>query len=195
MPRVVYNQTNFTAGEISPRTLGRVDIDCYDNGVEKCENALPLIHGGVTNRYGSKWVAEAKNSAKKARLIPFIFSTTQAYILEVGEGYIRFYTLSAQILNLGVPYEITTTYVESQLFALDYVQSLDTMFVFHQDTTIYRIRRFADASWDSGATPFAVVPFDEVGDQFSTISLTLSLATVGAARTATASAGVFLVAD
>lgn len=194
MPRVIYNQTNFTAGEISPRVLGRVDIDRYANAVEICENALPLIHGGVTNRYGSLYVAPAKNALKKARLIPFVFSTTQAYVLEFGESYIRFFTNNAQILSGGLPYEIATTYTESQLFDLDYVQAKDTMFVFHQSAAIYRIRRFADASWDAAAAPFAVVPFDEVGDQFAT-SLTLSAATVGAGRTATASGATFLASD
>lgn len=194
MPRVIYNQTNFTAGEISPRVLGRVDIDRYSNAVELCENALPLIHGGVTNRYGSLFVARAKNALLKARLIPFVFSTTQAYVLEFGVGYLRFYTNNAQVLNGGFPYEIATTYTEDQLFGVDYVQAKDTMFAFHQDAAIYRIRRFADDSWDAGAAPFSVLPFDEIGDQFA-VSLTLSAATVGSGRTVTASGATFLASD
>ena len=46
MPRVTLMQTNFTAGEVSPRLLGRVDIARYANGAKIIENALPVVHGG-----------------------------------------------------------------------------------------------------------------------------------------------------
>ena len=39
MPRLTLIQTNFTAGEVSPRMLGRVDIARYQNGAEVIENA------------------------------------------------------------------------------------------------------------------------------------------------------------
>lgn len=45
MPRVTLMQTNFTAGEMSPRLLGRVDIARYSNGAKVIENAYPLVHG------------------------------------------------------------------------------------------------------------------------------------------------------
>lgn len=191
MPRVTVIQTNFTGGEFSPRVLGRVDIAKYPNGCEIIENALPLIHGGVTNRYGSIFVAAAKFAAKKARLIPFVSSVSAAYVLEFGDLYMRVYTNNGQVAG---PFEVATPYTEAMLPDLDYAVSADTMFLFHPSNPIYRNRRFADNAWDVSAAPFAVVPVDEVGD-FPAGTLTLSSAAVGAGVTATASGTPFLVSD
>jgi hypothetical protein len=48
-------------------------------------------HGAATRRPGTKFVHEVKTSSEKTRLIPFEFSTTQTYIMEFGNQYIRFY--------------------------------------------------------------------------------------------------------
>lgn len=84
-------QTNLTAGELSPRMALRVDFAKYGNGVETLENYIVLPQGGVTRAPGTRYVAEVKDSTKSTRLIPFEFSTTQAYMLEFGDLYIRFY--------------------------------------------------------------------------------------------------------
>jgi hypothetical protein len=84
-------QTNFTAGEFSPVLEGRVDITKYFNAVKSMENFLIAPFGGVDRRPGTKFVACAKFSDKKCRLIPFEFSTEQTYVLEFGDLYIRFH--------------------------------------------------------------------------------------------------------
>lgn len=58
---------------------------------------VPLIQGPITRRPGSRFVSEVKTSSKVTRLIPFRFSTTQAYQLEFGDQYIRFYKNNAPI--------------------------------------------------------------------------------------------------
>ena len=52
MARVDYIQTNFTAGEISPRLLGRVDVARFKNGLKTCLNAIPQVHGGAKRAPG-----------------------------------------------------------------------------------------------------------------------------------------------
>lgn len=84
-------QTNFTAGEWSPKMRGRVDQEKYYNSVQTALNCIPEAQGGITKRPGSYFVSEAKDSSKPTRIIPFIFSTTQAYILEFGDLYMRVY--------------------------------------------------------------------------------------------------------
>src|SRR5690606_14214944 len=54
--------------------------------------------GGASRRPGTRFVAEVKNATKKVKLRPFEFSTIQAYILECGEGYIRFFKDQGQIV-------------------------------------------------------------------------------------------------
>lgn len=91
MPRISPVYTNFTSGELSPRLEGRVDFAKYYNGVKTLENFIVLPHGGVKRRAGTHHVAEVKDSTKSTRLIPFEFNTDQAYIIEMGDTYFRFF--------------------------------------------------------------------------------------------------------
>lgn len=83
------SQRSFAAGEIGPPLYAHVDQSRYATGLRKCRNMMVMRHGGVTNRPGSQFVGEAKDSSKSVRLIPFVFNTDQAYILEFGDSYLR----------------------------------------------------------------------------------------------------------
>jgi hypothetical protein len=191
MPKLNTVQTNFTAGEWSPRLHARTDLPGYNNAAKTLENVFIVPQGGARRRDGLRWVASTKDHAKKARVVPFIFSETDAYMLEVGDQYIHFFKDGAQ---LGAPYEIATTITEAMLFEIDFVQGADTMILTHQDIEVARLRRFADTNWVFDAAPFDPMPFDEIGHSFSA-TLTLSAATVGIGRTVTASSGIFLSGD
>ena len=91
MARQTIAFSNFTAGELSPRLDGRTDLSKYFNGVKTLENMVVHPHGAATRRPGTKFVHEVKTSSIQTRLIPFEFSTTQTYILELGNTYIRFF--------------------------------------------------------------------------------------------------------
>ena len=190
MPRVTIQTTNFTAGEISPRLAGRTDVDRYANAAAGILNAYPVIHGGAKRRGGTRYVATTKTSAKKSRLIPFIYNRDNAYMLEVGDLYLRVFKAGG--VNLAT--EVVTQYTEVMLTDIDYVQGEDTMFLAQPSVPIQRLRRFSDTSWDLSAAPFTTTPFDEQGHALAA-NLTLSAATVGTGRTATASAAVFLPSD
>src|SRR3990172_2706677 len=84
-------QTSFNAGELSPRLHARTDFERYAAGMKECTNFIPLVQGGIKRRSGTRFIREVKDSAKQTTLIPFQFSDVQAYILEVGDTYIRFY--------------------------------------------------------------------------------------------------------
>lgn len=195
MPRVTLMQTNFTAGEVSPRLLGRVDIARYANGAKLIENAYPVVHGGVIRRPGTRFVAAAKFSDKAVRLIPYVFNKDQAYMLEFGDQYMRVFKDGAQVLaGGGSPYEVTTPYTEDMLPEIDFVQGADTMFIAHPDVPIYRLRRLDHAEWSLAAAPFVTTPFDEIGFRPAT-TLALSSGAVGTGRTLTAGAATFLASD
>ena len=99
MARVHPIQTNFTAGELTPKLAGQVDFKKYNNGVEILENMTVFPQGGASRRYGSRFVCEVKNSANATRLIPFEFNITQSYCLEFGDQYIRFFKDNGQIVE------------------------------------------------------------------------------------------------
>lgn len=96
MPRATHVQTNFTAGEISPRLLGRTDLNRYQNGLNTASNAIVYPHGMLARRPGTKFVAYTKGSAA-ARLIQFEYNDEQSYVLEAGDQYLRFYRDGIQI--------------------------------------------------------------------------------------------------
>lgn len=102
MPKNHPVKMNFTSGEISPKMLGRIDLDQYAAGAETLTNFLPVIWGGARFRPGFRFVSEVKNSADQTRLVPFEFSREQAYALEFGDQYVRFYKDNGVLLGLEV---------------------------------------------------------------------------------------------
>lgn len=105
MAKASPGQVAFNAGEISPLAAARVDADQYKAALKTCLNLVPLALGPVTHRPGTYFVAATKDSTKKSRLQRFEFSTTQAYAIEFGDLYCRFYkdnaliTLTAQNIS------------------------------------------------------------------------------------------------
>ncbi len=91
MPQVTGVQTNGTAGELSPRLIGRSDLTKYNNGFKELSNFVTEKHGGIIRRSGSQFVAEVKTSSLFTDLIKFEFSVEQTYQLEVGNLYFRIY--------------------------------------------------------------------------------------------------------
>lgn len=84
---------------MSPLLYGRVDVERYKQSLATCQNYIPTIQGGLPRRPGTVFVAEVKDSSKKVRLERFEFSTTQAYIIEFGNLYVRFYRDNAPVLE------------------------------------------------------------------------------------------------
>jgi len=93
-------QTSFSAGELSPKLYARVDLEKYGSGAALLRNMFVDYRGGASNRAGTKFIGRAKSNATGTpRLIPFIYSTDQAYILEFGNEYIRFIANQAYLLE------------------------------------------------------------------------------------------------
>ena len=97
MPKII--QPSLAGGEVSEAIGARVDIDKYKTSLAVCENAFVQVHGGVSNRSGFEFVAEAKDSAQATRIIPFEYNTEQTYILELGDLYMRVHKDGGQVLK------------------------------------------------------------------------------------------------
>jgi hypothetical protein len=140
----------FSSGELSPMLDGRTDIQAYYNGVKEAENFIVLPFGGLTRRPGTYYVAAVKNSSAAAHLIPFQFSTEQAYIIEAGDKYMRFYMDNGYIndTNSTIPYEINTTYTKDEVFDLQYAQDADTMWIVHPNHKPAKLTRTGHTAWN-----------------------------------------------
>lgn len=186
MPKLTLDQTNFSAGELSPKMRGRSDVARYQNGAEVLENCTVDVHGGAVRRNGQRYLATAKlGGARKVRLVRYVFNESQAYMLEFGHLYIRFFTVDgAVILNAAgsAPLELVSPYTEDQIFEVTVRQGADTMFLFHQEVPQQRLRRVSAGLFLIQPVPWVVQPFDELG-HLPPAQLSLSAATVGAGRT------------
>ena len=147
MARVHPFQSNFTAGELSPRLEGQIDFKKYFNGCSELTNMVVYPHGGATRRGGTYFVSEVKDSTKEVRLIPFEFNVTQSYVLEFGDTYIRFYKDNGQIQSGGSAYEISSPYLEAELTELHFAQSADVMYICHSNHAPRKLSRTGHTSW------------------------------------------------
>lgn len=182
-------QTNFTGGEMSPRLYGRPDLAKYADSVKLARDVVILQQGGATGRPGTDYLGEVKDSSKLTRLVPFVRDQDNAYVLEMGDGYARFWKNG---VVLGGVYEIATPYTTATVFDMDFTQGADTMFMALGTLPIYRLRRFADTRWVLEVAPLNPAPFDAIGRRQAT-AITLG-ATTGS-TTATAAAAAFLASD
>jgi len=139
---------NFSTGEVTPRLAARVDLTRYTSSLRKLQNFIIMPQGGVTRRPGTYFVASTKNPTQQSRLVRFEFSVLQAYILEFGHLYCRFYRNESRIESSpGVPYEIVTPYTESQLFEINFIQSADILFLVHPSHRPAQLSRTGHTSW------------------------------------------------
>lgn len=92
--------TSLASGEIAPSLYARVDQSKYQSGLKTCRNFTVDKAGGISNRAGTKFIAQVKDSTKNVRLIEFQFSDTQTYVLEFGDEYMRVYKDAAQLTDL-----------------------------------------------------------------------------------------------
>lgn len=188
--------SNFSAGEFSPKLRGRTDIEKFNAAASKLENVVVLKQGGATMRPSMDFKVEVKTSANLTRLIEFVYSRTDAFVLEFGNLYMRVLSNGALVeTSPGVPFELVTPYTSANLADLGYVQGGDTLILFHPTIATRRVRRFAATSWLIDDAPFDPPALYEFGHASQAITMTLSAATVGAGRTATASAAIFLASD
>lgn len=188
-----YEQTNFTGGIWSPLLDGRTDLAKYGNSVKRLENMIVWPQGAAQNRPGLRYIAGTKTNAKLSRLINFEFSVTQAYILEFGDQYIRFYKDQAQITSGGSPYEISSPYLEADLAAIKFCQSADVLYLFHPGYATRKLSRTAHTAWTLSTINWRSQPISE---QALLPAATLTLGAVsGSAVTFTAGSGVFLSGD
>lgn len=100
MPQL--SQVSFTGGEVSPSLYARVDLARYATSLRLCKNFFVLATGGISNRAGLEFVA-ALNANSMSNLIPFVYSTEQAYMLVFQEHLIQVYANRSFVVSTAPP--------------------------------------------------------------------------------------------
>lgn len=146
-------QTNFTGGIFSPYMDGHIDSPRRNNSYKNSINLIPMIQGPLTRRGGTRFVSELKSSSLPAWLQSFEFNVEQAYQIEWGDLYMRFYKDHGQILDGVSPYEIATPYPQVDLFDSDGLfvpqtaQSADVLYIAHDGYKPRALTRSGDINW------------------------------------------------
>ena len=161
MSRVSPLLSTFNAGEWSPNLYGRTDLGRYANACKRMENFIPLVQGAATRRPGTRFVSRTKSDGI-VRLIPFEFSISQAYVIEAGDGYFRFYMNGGQIESApGVAYEIATPYAAVDLDRLKWAQSADVLYLCHPRLQPRKLTRTGHTNWTLSALEAVDGPYIE----------------------------------
>ena len=138
---------SFVAGELSPKLYGRTDLTQYFQSAQELRNVIVEVYGGAKKTPGTYYVNEVKDSDAVTILKDFVFSDDQAYQLEFGDKYIRFYTDEGQILSGASAYEIATSYPSSSLRELQFAQKNDLLYITHDTIPQSVLKRLGNATW------------------------------------------------
>jgi hypothetical protein len=196
-------KTSFVGGELAPTLFGRTDIAQYANACAIVENFLIRPYGPVISTPGTEFINESKTggSTSIVKLIQFIFSRTDSYVIELGVGYFRFYTNGAVVVSPGTtPYEVTHTYTASDIPDIQYCQLNDVIFLTHPNYVTKKLTRISASSWTFTDFNFTGGPyFDDNAILTGSTTLLLTSATIaangttsGSSVTLTASANLFV---
>lgn len=193
MPRAAPLLATFNAGELSPNIEGRPDIGKYGSGAKVLENFLPIVQGPAKRRGGTRFVAEVKDSSARTWLVRFEYNTQQAYAIEFGNLYLRFYTQHGQVISGGLPYEIASPWTTADLtnadgtFGLRFTESNDVIYICHQSYAPRKLSRTSSTSWAISTLTPTNGPFKIINTTATTV---YSSAQTGSA-TITASSAIF----
>lgn len=131
-------QPSFARGEVSPFLYGRVDLAGWSQGLRTLRNFTVRPEGCASNRQGFGYLNNSvTNTSKSSVLLPFIFSATQSYVIEVGAGTAQVF--SAGSLVVGATF--STPWLAADLPLLRWSQSSDTLTVVHPKYPPYEIKR------------------------------------------------------
>jgi len=164
MQKVRVPVTNFSYGEVSPSLYSRTDSAVYTGSAQRIENFFLRAEGGVIKRAGLRAVYRNdividSTKTQQSRLLPFIFSDDERYVVSLEHGKIKFFFIDpiTGVLNLvstltqdinGNALKFTDTFLHEYTFT----QAGDVMFICHLTFLPQQIVR-------TGLSTFQVEPF------------------------------------
>src|SRR3990172_1595846 len=129
MARIQTKKTTFARGVISEKIADRDDLELFGAGLADGENYIVDGRAGLEKRPGTMHVGATKDHGF-ATLLPFAYSRRQAYAIEAGHEYFRFYVNYAQLVDgSDDPVEVATPYDADDVELISAAQSNDIVFL------------------------------------------------------------------
>ncbi len=179
-------KANTTRGEVTPLVGNRTDSEFYKAAAKSIKNWVVLRYGGLRRRSGTRFRKSTKFASMSSTLIPFVFSSTQAFMLEFGDEYIRFFTpAGAVVLDTDDnPLEVWTAYAADDVSRIQWAQDGDTVFLAHPSYHPTKLVRRANDFWELEPADFYDGPYLPINDTDTTVTPS-SAPTTGASITIT----------
>lgn len=118
-------QASFARGEVSPYLFGRVDLAAYQASLRTLRNCIVRPEGPASNRQGFGYIGNSLSRTPKASiLVPFIFSATQSYVIEIGALSAQVFSAGALVNGLGAAISNITVVFDSG--SLSYITNVFT---------------------------------------------------------------------
>ena len=154
-------QCSFVGGEFGPSLFGRTDITQYAIAGAIVQNMIVRPFGSLISTPGTEFVNQCVTTGSLvARLIPFVFSVTDSYMIEMGVGYFRFYTNGQIVVSTGTtPYQVANSYAAADIPSIQYCQDNDVIYLFHGNYPPQTLTRYGATNWVLAAFPFTGGPF------------------------------------
>jgi len=189
MPRVVEIINHFQAGEVSTLIDGRTDLERFKNSLREGKNVLITPHGAASSRFGTRYVAEVKDSSKEVRLETFD-GLDKDYVLEIGDSYFRVFADGDQVMSGASELEYVTPWPEADIWDLSPAMGSLELIMFHPDYNPRRIERTdteVDDEWQVEDLEWVDGPYNL---EYSDVSITPT-ATTGTNQSVTADLAIF----
>lgn len=116
MPSLI--QRSFAGGIVGAELAGRADQSKYQTGLKDCRNCIVQRYGGIANRPGTRFLANAKDSTHPVRLIKFVYNADQTYVLEFGHQYMRVFRQGGAVVPAATAWSGATAYVIDDIASL-----------------------------------------------------------------------------
>ena len=162
-----YPVRSFAYGRLSQRFASRTETPFYSQGCEILTNSFALPIGPAEKRAGTIYASSGKTAGKKVRLIPWVQTPEVGIVIELGEGYMRFYKNGVRLESPpGTPVEPTGTvpWSESELDNVRYAQVSNYMYLVHPSYTPRKLTWTSDISWAMSVPTFiGDEPFSSAG--------------------------------
>jgi hypothetical protein len=102
MAIIKYTQSNFTAGELDPKTYTRFDYDGYLKGAKLMRNLSPIPQGGFTNRFGQVYVDTCTaTDYNQVQIDTLIYNDNAIYLLLWENDNLNIYLENNLIANIA----------------------------------------------------------------------------------------------
>ena len=208
MSRIVQYQSSFTMGEFDPLIKGRVDINQYQNALEKATNILCIPQGAIERRPGQQFLLDVTSTLGSSftaqqgiRLIPFEFSSTDSFMLVFvkvstsSSNNARMFVFRQGVLQTNINSSgnnyLTLSLGDISFDAISFTQSADTLIIVHEDLAPLSIVRGANNTTWTASTLSITSPKFAFTKSVSEPSGDITPSSIDNTATISASASIF----